>query len=115
MFHSTFVYPDRTVVLGEGITDQLHLRVAYKGLFDGKSNFVNSMRFTYLGKLKRFTNFMKFDGGTGILKHFLKNYHLFFKSQILSSNPCIILVDNDGAGTGVIATARDVFSKALDI
>lgn len=113
LFHSTFVYPDRTVVLGEGITDQLHLRVAYKGLFDGKSNFVNSMRFTYLGKLKRFTNFMKFDGGTGILKHFLKNYHLFFKSQILSSNPCIILVDNDGAGTGVIATARDVFSESI--
>lgn len=113
LFHSTFVYPDRTVVLGEGITDQLHLRVAYKGLFDGKSNFVNSMRFTYLGKLKRFTNFMKFDGGTGILKHFLKNYHLFFKSQILSSNPCIILVDNDGAGTGVIATAREVFSESI--
>lgn len=114
LFHSTFIYPDRTVVIGEGITDQLHLRVAYKKLFGNKSNFVNSIRFTYLGKLKRFTDFTKFDGGTSLLKNFLEDYHLFFKSQTLGPNPCIILVDNDGAGSGVIAEARKIFSKSIE-
>lgn len=114
LFHSTFIYSDRTVVIGEGITDQLHLKVAYKRLFGDNANFANSMRFTYLGKLKRFTDFMNFDGGTGLLKHFLKNYHSFFKSQILGTTPCIILVDNDGAGNGVISEARKIFSKSIN-
>ena len=114
LFHSTFVYPDRTVVIGEGITDQLHLRVAYKKLFDNKANFVSSMRFTYLGKLKRFTDFTKFDGGTSLLKTFIKDYHLFFKSQTLGPNPCIILVDNDVAGTGVIKEARKSFPESIN-
>ena len=114
LFHSTFIYSDRTIVIGEGITDQLHLRVSYKQLFGDKANFVNAMRFTYLGKLKRFTNLMKFNGGTGLLKHFLENYHLFFKSQTLGINPCIILVDNDSAGSAVMSKARSVFSKSIE-
>lgn len=113
LFHYHFVHSERTVVIGEGITDQLHLRVAYKQLFGKKSKFIRSIKFTYLGKLKRLTNLMRFNGGTGLLKLFIEDYQSFYKSQVLGMNPCIILVDNDGAGNGVICEARKKFKDSF--
>ena len=108
LFHYYFIYPERMIIIGEGYTDPLHLKLACDNLSNTPNKF---FKFTYLGDTKRFADIMGFKGGTGLLNKFLKNYKLLDKSNVLSKKPCVILLDGDKAGDSVIRQARNVFEK----
>lgn len=108
LFHYNFIYSHKTTIIGEGFTDPRHLKIAYKSM---SNNLCDGMKFTYLGNTKRFSHFMGLNGGTGLLNNFLKIYKLLDKSASISRLPCIIFLDGDTAGDGVIKQAENLYSK----
>lgn len=106
LFHYYFVYPNKMLVIGEGYTDPLHLKLATKNT-DPK--VLNYIKFSALEHTKRFSKFLKIKGGTGLLCKFLKEYPVIFKSKKLSLKPFVIIVDGDKAGNDVIQMAKNLY------
>lgn len=109
LFHYYLVYPKKTLVLGEGFTDPLHLKIAFKNLYP---NLQQNISFSYLGYTKRFSALMRYKGGTGLIVKFIENYLKIFKAKKLSLNPLIILVDGDKAGNDVIRKINKDFKDS---
>jgi len=110
LFHYYFVFPQRTLIIGEGYTDPLHLKIAFHKLYKNSSSYI---KFTSLQSTKRFSKIMGLSGGTGLLQKFIKNYSTINKAQITHTSPCIILVDGDTAGENVIKAARNQFKESF--
>ncbi|WP_201633004.1 retron Ec67 family RNA-directed DNA polymerase/endonuclease [Psychrobacter immobilis] len=108
LFHYYFIYPEKMLVVGEGVTDPLHLKVACNQLSKSSRKYI---KFSYLGEMARFSKFMRFSGGTGHIHNLLTNYHTIFKAKSLSLKPCIILVDGDKAGNDVVKHAKSLFKE----
>ncbi|OTG62286.1 hypothetical protein B9T29_07785 [Acinetobacter sp. ANC 3903] len=110
LFHHYFVHPQRMLIIGEGYTDPIHLKLACHKLFPNSLNF---LKFSSLQETKRFSKIMGYSGGTGLLNKFLKNYKTIYKAKTISLKPCLIIVDGDNAGDGVIKTARGEFKETF--
>lgn len=110
LFHNYFVHPHRMVVIGEGYTDPIHLKLACHKLYPNSLNF---LKFSSLQQTKRFSQIMGYNGGTGLLNKFLENYQLIYQAKSISLKPCLIIVDGDKAGDGVIRTARSKFKDTF--
>lgn len=110
LFHHYFVHPHRMIIVGEGYTDPIHLKIACHNLYPKSLSFI---KFSSLQQTKRFSKIMGYSGGTGLLNKFLKNYKVIYKAQNTSLKPCLIIVDGDAAGDGVIKTARNEFKKSF--
>lgn len=106
LFHYYFVYPSKMLVIGEGYTDPLHLKLAVKKLSPEVLLFI---KFSALEHTKRFSRFMRIQGGTGLLCKFLEEYAVIFKAKKLSLKPFVILVDGDTAGDEVIKIAKKLY------
>ncbi|WP_288454204.1 reverse transcriptase domain-containing protein [uncultured Acinetobacter sp.] len=78
LFHYYFVFPQRTLIIGEGYTDPLHLKLAFHKLYNSSSAYI---KFTSLQSTKRFSKLMGLSGGTGLLQKFLINYNTINKSK----------------------------------
>lgn len=110
LFHHYFAHPQRMILIGEGYTDPLHLRLACHRLYPNALKF---LKFSSLQQTKRFSKIMGYSGGTGLLNKFLENYQLIYKAKSISLKPCLIVIDGDTAGNGVIKTARGKFKKTF--
>lgn len=110
LFHNYFVYPSKMIVICEGFTDTLHLKIAYNQLFKPTYKYIN---FTYLKDMGKFSGFMRLEGSTTHIIKFLYNYKSIFISNNLSLKPCIILVDGDNAGNLVVNKAKDFFKNSI--
>ena len=106
LFHHYFVHPQRMILVGEGYTDPLHLKLACHKLYPNSLNF---LKFSSLQQTKRFSKIMGYQGGTGLLNKFLKNYKLIYQAKNISLKPCLIIVDGDTAGNDVIKLAKSEF------
>lgn len=106
LFHYYFVYPNKMLVIGEGYTDPLHLKLATKNT---DPEVLNYIKFSALEHTKRFSKFLKIKGGTGLLCKFLKEYPVIFKAKKLSLKPFVIIVDGDKAGNDVIQIAKNLY------
>jgi len=110
LFHHNFVHPHRMIVIGEGYTDPIHLKLACHKLYPNSLSF---LKFSSLQQTKRFSQIMGYNGGTGLLNKFLENYQLIYQAKIISLKPCLIIVDGDNAGDGVVKTARSKFKDTF--
>lgn len=110
LFHHYFVYPQRMIILGEGYTDPLHLKLA---CHKRKDYLTKLIKFSSLQSTKRFSKIIGLGGGTGLIQKFLKNYKSIDKSRTVSSFPCIIIVDGDSDGEKVINCAEKVFKTSI--
>lgn len=110
LFHYYFVFPHRTLIIGEGYTDPLHLKLAFHKLHKNSSAYI---KFSSLQSTKRFSKIMGLSGGTGLLQKFLTNYNAINKATTIHPSSCIILVDGDTAGESVIRTARSQFKESF--
>lgn len=110
LFHHYFAHPQRMILIGEGYTDPIHLKMACHNLYPKSLNFI---KFSSLQQTKRFSKIMGYSGGTGLLNKFLKNYKVIYKAKNTSLKPCLIIVDGDTAGDAVIKTARSEFTKSF--
>lgn len=112
LFHYYFIFPQRTLIIGEGYSDPLHLKIAFHKLYKDSSS---QIKFSSLQSTKRFSKIMGFSGGTGLLQKFINNYNIINKSEITHLSPCIILVDGDTAGEQVITSARNKFKDSFKL
>ena len=112
LFHHYFVYPQRMLIIGEGYTDPIHLKLACHKLYPNSLSF---LKFSSLQQTKKISQIMGFCGGTGLLNKFLKNYKSFYRAKTISFLPCLIIVDGDNAGDGVIKTARSEFKDTFKL
>lgn len=110
LFHHYFVHPQRMIIIGEGYTDPIHLKMACHNLHPKSLCFI---KFSSLQQTKRFSKIMGYSGGTGLLNKFLKNYKIIYKAKTTSLKPCLIIIDGDAAGDGVIKTARSEFKNSF--
>jgi hypothetical protein len=110
LFHHYFIHPQRVLIIGEGYTDPLHLKLACHKLYSDSLKFI---KFSSLSGTKRFSKIMGLTGGTGLIQKFLKNYNAIYKSQLISHLPCIILVDGDSDGEHVIKCANKEFKDSI--
>ena len=112
LFHHYFVHPQRMILVGEGYTDPLHLKLACHKLYPNSLNF---LKFSSLQQTKRFSKIMGYQGGTGLLNKFLKNYKLIYQAKNISLKPCLIIVDGDTAGNDVIKLAKSEFKETIKL
>jgi len=112
LFHHYFVHPQRMMLVGEGYTDPLHLKLACHKLYPNSLNF---LKFSSLQQTKRFSKIMGYQGGTGLLNKFLKNYKLIYQAKNISLKPCLIIVDGDTAGNDVIKLAKSEFKETIKL
>ncbi|MFW1645697.1 reverse transcriptase domain-containing protein [Acinetobacter guillouiae] len=112
LFHYYFIYPQRTIIIGEGYTDPLHLKLAFHKLYN---NSISHIKFSSLQSTKKFSELLGFSGGTGLLQKFLKCYGRINKATVVDLSACIILIDGDSAGDSVIKTASSEFKNSINL
>lgn len=112
LFHRNFIYPKRILVIGEGITDRLHLKYAsYKIMTKEKSNKL--VKFSSLENTKKFSSITGLTGGTPLLIKFLEDFQKIEKANSIHQIPTVILVDGDNDGAKVIKAAAGIFKKTI--
>lgn len=108
IFHKKYVYNDKPSIICEGITDVIHFKKAAEKLG------ITNIKFSSFNSDYQFEKLLHLDGGTEHLKKFLSNLKILYKSEVQLNllNPTIIIIDRDGAGSGVITEAKKLFKNS---
>lgn len=110
--HKDLIHNSRPTVVCEGITDPMHFKNAYK-MIHSSNNF--PFRFETILSFKKLVKIQGFGNGTGQLKHLLNLLEKINKSEIKNPNACIIFVDGDDAGKGVLSAAKKLYPSHKEL
>ena len=114
LFYKNFVCLDMPLLLPEGKTDSIYLKLALERLSASYPSLVS----IHKGKITRYIKFMQYGsaahdilqlgGGTGDLKFFILRYHDIIKKfkHLPLAHPVIILIDNDKGADEIFSVLK---------
>lgn len=123
LYYKKFYANDKPVIICEGKTDHVYLRCALKNLSSDFPNLIEKVD----GKLLSNLSFYKYSdlemkllgitGGSDLLRAFISNYPKVIKkfSAKASSNPVIIVIDNDKGAKEIFSQIKSITSSASPI
>ena len=122
VFYRHFVAPDKPLVVGEGITDNIYLKCAvqalaarYPHLAPGRNNdrlIYPVQFFNYTAKVREL---LGLRGGSSHIKTFLEHWKSNFVKYSFRpiKHPVIILIDNDDGAKGIFKLLKGKFNVTV--
>ncbi|MCG9494321.1 RNA-directed DNA polymerase, partial [Acinetobacter pittii] len=110
-FHRELVHNIKPFIICEGITDPLHLKHAYKILYDVACPF----KISSIEEIKPLHNIMGLSNGVGPMIKFLVTYSKIYKSVVKNPNACIFLVDGDKDGNSFIKSVTEFYKQSNEL
>jgi RNA-directed DNA polymerase len=116
LFFKYFVGLSKPLVICEGKTDSIYLKLAVRSLIAGFPVLDKSRPEFFNYRAKR-NDVLKIEGGTGSLLLLIKDYAKLMKNYRFTPllHPVIILIDNDDGADNVFKTVRSLFGTKIDL
>ena len=126
LFYKHFITHNAPVILCEGKTDSIHLKVAIKSLSAAFPNLVEtlpsgekSLKIRFFNRSKSTDRLLSLSGGTGELNPFVSQYSSTWKKfhHPKLPQPVIVLLDHDIGGKGsnnIFGKIKSLSGKAVD-
>ena len=122
LFFKNFIASDKSVVICEGPTDSIYIKLALKKNFEKYPSLIKKEnKFSYYirfldGTKKNTVRVLELGGGTSNLNKFLGKYQENFKNYPAwekPKNPVILLVDNDTGAETIFNTIKTKYKVEI--
>lgn len=121
LFFKSFYKTTKPILVCEGKTDIVYLECAFNRLKKGFPSLIDQetgvKQFTFLKPSKKNRDLLFHDGGTSNILYLLANYkhNLKYFNAAGEEHPVVVILDNDGAGKGVLKKYKVKYKEGENI
>lgn len=121
LFFINFIVRDKPLIVTEGKTDVIYLKLALAALAGAYPELVDvagkSRKIDFLGHNKKNKSVLKVGGGTGDIANLIRAYPKMVKrySHAPMDHPVIIIIDNDDGSKPIFTAAREIGAPNISL